>query len=106
MKTLVLGIGAFGFAILKHLAESNPDTTFYAYEKDETVFSHIRSSSSHPYFFDGTKLPNNIEYVNVEDVLSDMDLIIIAIPAQFIASSFETLKSQLKSGVTILNLSK
>ncbi len=106
MKTLVLGIGAFGFAILKHLAENNSDTTFYAYEKDEIVFSHVKENNSHPYFFDGVKLPNNIEYVDVEDVLSDMDVVIIAIPAQFIAMSFEGLKSKLKPGVTLVNLSK
>ncbi|MDC0506205.1 NAD(P)-binding domain-containing protein [Candidatus Gracilibacteria bacterium] len=106
MKTLVLGIGAFGFAILKHLSESNPDTTFYAYERDESVFTHVKQNNTHPYFFDGAKLPNNIEYVDVDEVLADMDLVVIAIPAQFIPSSFEELKSKLKPGVTLLNLSK
>lgn len=106
MKTLILGIGAFGFAVLKHLSENNPDTTFYAYERDETVFSHVKDNSTHPYFFDGAKLSGNIEYVNAEDVLADMDVVVIAIPAQFIASSFEALKSKLKPGVTLVNLSK
>jgi len=106
LKTLVLGIGAFGFAILKHLGENNPDTTFYAYERDETVFSHVKKTRAHPYFFDWAQLPDNIEFVDVEVILTDMDLVVIAIPAQFIASSFEALKSKLKPGVTLLNLSK
>ena len=106
MKTLILGIGAFGFAVLKHISENNPDQTLYAYERDETVFSHVKQNHTHPYFFDGAKLPSNIEYVEVDDVLSDMDIVIIAIPAQFIASSFEALKSKLKPGVTLVNLSK
>lgn len=89
MKTLVLGIGAFGFAVLKHLSENNPEETFYAYEKNHKTFQHIQDTSTHPYFFDGLQLPNNIEYVDVEEVLSDMDIVIIAIPAQFIAMSFE-----------------
>ena len=92
MKTLVLGIGAFGFAVLHHLSKNNPDTTFYAYEKDETVFCHVKKTSTHPYFFDRTKLPNNIEYIDIDDILPDIDVVIIAIPTQFIAISFEALK--------------
>ena len=106
MKTLVLGIGAFGFAILKHLWENNPEHTFYAYEKSETVFSHIKKNNTHPYFFDGVQLGQNITYVNIDDVLWDINLCIIALPTQRIISSFEHLKSKLKPGVTILNLSK
>ena len=84
MKTLVLGIGAFGFAILKHLAESNPDTTFYAYERDETVFNHVKQNNTHPYFFDGAKLPENIELVSdTAKLLPEIDIIISVIPCQF-----------------------
>ena len=107
MKTIVLWIWAFGFAVLKHISDNNNDVIFYAYEKDEKVFDYIKKNKSHPYFFDGTKLGNNIVFVDdLKDVISQMDLIISVIPCQFASLAMNDIKDYLKSWVTILNLAK
>ncbi|MDD2870880.1 MAG: hypothetical protein PHS49_02720 [Candidatus Gracilibacteria bacterium] len=107
MKILTLGLGAFGFAMNKLLGENSPNHSFYAFELNKEIVDSIQNTREHPYFFAGYKLPENINLVkNYDDLLSEIDLIIIAIPVQFISSSLNSIKDKLKPGVTILNLAK
>ena len=107
MKTIILGGGMFGFAILKHLGENNPQEEFYVYERDEGVFNSLKTKRENPYFFKWTQLPENIMFEeNVEENIWEYDLIIVAIPAQFVIVSVANFREKLKSWVTILNLSK
>lgn len=139
---LILWLGAFGFAIAKHLGENNPEQNFYASEVNPEIFESISNTRMHPYFFEGVKLPENIKLVSqtphrpsdtspqwgeeklspsnwkgvserskeegmfLENILSNIDIIISIIPCQFVGWAFESMKSSLKDGVTILNLSK
>lgn len=107
MKVLTLWLGAFGFAVNKLLWENNPSNTFYGFELNKEIVSSLKESRKHPFFFDGYKLPENIEVIeNYDDFIWDIDLLIIAIPAQFIAWSIDQFKDKLKPGVTIMNLAK
>lgn len=107
MKILTLWLGAFGFAINKLLWENNPDMTFYTFELNKEVVSKLRENRKHPFFFEGYKLPENIEILeSYDDIISDIDLLIIAIPAQFISMSIPWFKDKIKPGVTIMNLAK
>ena len=115
---LILWLWAFGFAVAKHLGENNPDLTIYASEINEEIYNTISETRMHPYFFEGEKLPENIELVGntgmcseersacLQDLLAEIDIIISIIPCQFVAGAFEKMKNSLKDGVTILNLSK
>jgi len=106
-KTLILGLGAFGFAIAKHLGENNPKSIFYASEINSEIFSCIEKNRSHPYFFPGAKLPENIRLIsNSKEILPEIDIIISIIPCQFVWGAFQEMKVFLKDNVTILNLSK
>lgn len=106
MKTVIIWVGAFWFAILNHLSKNNKNTSFFAYEKDEMVLQNLKTTRENPYFFSGTKLWENVIFLDNLEKLSDFDLIIIAIPAQFVGSFIGGIKNNLKSGVTFLNLSK
>ncbi|NDK07681.1 hypothetical protein EOM39_00370 [Candidatus Gracilibacteria bacterium] len=107
MKTLIVGVGAFGFAILKHISEKHPDKTIYAYEKNDLVSSYLKNFKKHPYFFEGVKLGKNIIFVDkIEDELKDVDLLILSLPCQFVLPFFQDIKKYLKPGLTILNLAK
>jgi glycerol-3-phosphate dehydrogenase (NAD(P)+) len=106
-KILILWLGAFGFAIAKHLGQNNPDTTIYASEINSEIYTNISETRTHPYFFEWVKLPENIQLIsNTQDFLSEVDIIISIIPCQFVGWAFSGMKDSLKSWVTILNLSK
>ncbi len=107
MKTLVLWVWAFGFAILKHIAEKYPKDTIFAYEKDSFTSWYLRNFRKHPYLYEWIKLPRNIVYIeDLEKTLPNIDLLIISIPCQFIRDFLSEIKLFLKPWVTILNLSK
>lgn len=107
MKILTLGLWAFGFAVNKLLWENNPEKTFYAFELNNEIVSSIKKDRTHPFFFEGYKLPENIEVLDsYEKIIAEVDVIILAMPAQFIQKSVESFASKLKEWVTILNLAK
>ncbi len=107
MKTLILWLWAFWFAVAKHLWENNKDTDFYAYELNNEIFDSIKNGRKHPFFFDWYSLPENIVFTdNYKEILKEIDLLILAIPTQFINSTIWELKNELKPWVTILNLAK
>jgi len=106
-KILILWLGAFGFAVAKHLGENNPETTIFASEINDEIYNSIVETRKHPYFFDGVTLPENIQLVsNVQNFLLEVDIIISIIPCQFVGWAFSDMKDSLKDWVTILNLSK
>jgi len=110
---LILWLGAFWFAIAKHLGENNPDMTIYASEINSEIYESIVETRKHPYFFNvgddcnRPLLPENIELVSdINSRLAEIDIIISVIPCQFVWWTFSSMNQYLKSGVTILNLSK
>jgi len=106
-NTLILWLGAFGFATAKHLGENNPDTRFYASEVNAEIFQSLKNTRSHPFFFPWAKLPENVQLVWViEDILHEIDLIISVIPCQFTTQAFAAIKDKLAPWAIILNLSK
>lgn len=112
---VILGLGAFGFAVAKHLWDNNPDMILSAFEKNPEITASLQNIRLHPYFFwnienkELTTLPENIkvqEYNTLSDTIQKADIVISVIPCQFIAWAFEELKNHLKDGTLILNLAK
>jgi len=104
---LILWLGAFGFAVAKHIGENNPELTIFASEINSEIYNSISENRTHPYFFEGVMLPDNIELIaNTQDFLSEVDIIISIIPCQLVWWAFSEMRQCLKPWVTILNLSK
>jgi len=107
MKTLIFWAWAFGFAIAKHLWENNPDIKFSLYDKDQNIINKLQENRQHPYFFEWFKLSKNIVIEsNIDEKISDFDLIFLIIPAQFVKSAIEELKDKLKKWVILINCAK
>lgn len=107
MNTLILWLWAFWYAIWNHLWNNNKNKKFFAYEKNIGIVNSIRETNEHPYFFKWYKKPSNIIIIdNYDEYINDIDLLIIAIPAQYINSTIVEIKNKLKNWVTILNLAK
>lgn len=97
MKTLVLGMGAFGIPIIQHLAKNNKNQQFFAYEKNEYSLNYMIEYRKNPYFFPEVNFEDNIILVSsLEEILPTIDLIILVIPNQFIRSSIASMKLFLK----------
>lgn len=107
MKTLIIWVWTFWFAILNHISKKNKDDIIYAYERNDFVFWYLKNFRKHPYFFEWVKLWENIEFIeNCEKILPEIDLLILAIPCQTILPFLKEIKDKLKPWLTILNLAK
>lgn len=109
-KISIYGIGQFGFAISKHLAnkyQNNQDLSICSYEIDPEVRNELKNNKKHPYHFPNISLPTKITITdNLESLIHNSDLIVLAIPAQTIRENIQKIKPYLKQGTTILNIAK
>jgi len=107
MKILTIWVWAFWLAILKYLSINHKDKTFYAYENNKESLLFMQKNRKNPYFFIDDKIEKNIKLLDeIEKILPSIDLIIIAIPNQFIKNLIKDIKPFLKPKVSFLNLSK
>ena len=107
MNILTLWVWAFWFAILKTLWENNPRKKFYAYEVNPKIVSQIKKNRTHPFFFPWHTLPNNVELIRVlKKHVKEADVIIIAIPAQYIRDTITNIKDSISPNTTLINLAK
>jgi len=107
LKTLIIWVGAFWFAMLNHISKKNKDDTIYAYERNDFVSWYLKNFRKHPYFFEWVKLPENIEFLDeVNDIIPSIDLLILSLPCQTVLPFLKEVKEDLKPWVTILNLAK
>lgn len=106
MKIITLWVGAFWFALLHHLSKNHPDLEFFAYEKDEKIVQSIEDTRMHPYFFPWVVLWKNVTLQYDLENISEFDLILLAIPAQFVKNTLLSLQDKLKWWVILLNVAK
>ncbi|MCH2188357.1 NAD(P)-binding domain-containing protein [Candidatus Gracilibacteria bacterium] len=107
MKILILGLGAFGFSVAKHLGENNPDLEIFGYTRNSDTSKIIAQTKQHPYFFSGHSLPNNITVVSdYSEVMHDADVVILATHVRFVRDLLRDIQPMLKDGVILVNLAK
>jgi len=117
-KISIIGAGAFGFAIAKYLGDILRDEDDFhknhnslvekvvIFDVDSNLISNMKNTRTQKYFFPETKLS---DFVNVSDDLNDVvnsDLLVIAIPTQFIRNFLQKIKEKISTDCMILNCSK
>jgi len=108
MKIAILGVGAFGYAILKHLdTYRNKKYDLYAYDAEKLVQDHLRTKHKHPRFFPKIPLSGKVEFPRtVEETVTNADIIILAIPSQYIPSMCKQINPVIKNNTIILSVAK
>jgi glycerol-3-phosphate dehydrogenase (NAD(P)+) len=108
MNIGIIGLGNFGFALLKHLdMYNNRRYNLKAFDIDTDLISYLRGHHEHKYLHKGVKIGEEILFVDsLEEVSKDVDIIILA----FISSAFRVVIPELskfaKEGVILLNTAK
>lgn len=89
MKVAILGTGAYGCALATVLNENKHKVTLWtAFEKEANYLKDIKESPKLP----GIKLPDNLIFTNNMEDIEDSDLIIVAIPTEFLNNTSKKLK--------------
>lgn len=102
-KIGVIGAGGWGSAITIPLCSNSHEVRIWSFESD--VADEINTNHTNEAYLPGAKIPDGVKaFTNIED-LADCDLLVNAVPTQFIRETFSNFIDVIK-GKPIVNLSK
>lgn len=104
MKILILGAGAYGLALANILNDKN-DVTVYSVIKKE--IDDLNQTYCNEKLFPNVLLPKSIKFTNdIELAVKNIELIIIAIPTNYIDDTLKLLENKISTNINILVASK
>ena len=94
MKISILGTGAFGLALASIFAENNNEVTVWSrFEEEVNYLKNYNTNEK----IKNIKLDTNINYSsNLKETVEDSEIVVIAIPAQFVDNLVKQLKNIIK----------
>ncbi len=105
MKVTVLGAGSWGTTLALVLLGNGHDVTLWAYTKEQTDL--LRERHENPEFLPGIPLPPNLGILNDIEAASDhRDLIVSAVPSQFLRSVIQSIAHLNLERTIICNVAK
>lgn len=107
-KTIgMYGVGAFGYAILKHLDEKQSDDSLIAYDHASTILDSLKSKRAHPYFHPHSTVSGRPRFVDSpEELLAQTDIIVLAVSSDSTREVAQAVREHAKPGVIIVNIAK
>lgn len=108
MKIAVYGLGNFGYALTKHLADHAPEEfAVFAFDRNEDVVKSFERSGHHPFLHTDQKLNGRTKVVsNSSDLVKDAEVFVLAVPSYAIGEVLEKTKADLKDNVILVNTAK
>ncbi len=100
MKIAVIGAGSWGTTLAVLLGEKGFDVKLWA--RRESLANEIESKKENAQYLPGIKIPNNVIADNsLENVLSGSEIIISAVPSEFVRKTAKDLKPYFKSQIIV-----
>lgn len=109
LKIAVYGIGNFGFALLKHLSKKSDNGHFalYAHDRDRNLMHFLKSKRKHLKHHKDIEISNNVIFTtNVQELVNNTDILIIAVTSEAIKQVISDLKPYINRDLIILNTAK
>ena len=104
-RFLVVGDGGWGTAIAIHLARKGLDATIWSH--DAEYAAHLREKRANPRFLPGYEIPAAVRVTSdFAEGVADAELVISAVPTEFLRLVWGRHASLLRAGLPILSLTK
>ena len=104
-KIAVIGAGGWGTTIAKILAEKDFQVKLWVFEKE--LAHNINKKRENALYLPGVELPAGIEANNsLKTVVENADLVVSAIPSQFLRNTTKQYAGFVKDGAIIVSLTK
>ena len=105
MKTAVIGAGSWGIALAKLLHTNGHQVAVWSALEDEIKM--LNANHEHVDKLKGVKLPEDMIFTsNLEEAVTDAEILVMAVPSVFVRNSSKTLKPYYKEGQIIVNVAK
>ena len=104
-KIAVIGAGSWGTTLASLLGDNGHDVHIWAREKE--VVDEINSQRKNSVYLKGVKISENVKANNsLKDVVSDAEIIVSAVPAQFTRGVAKNYSEFIAKGAVVVNVSK
>jgi len=105
MRIAVLGAGSWGTTLAILLAEQSHAVTLWSFlEKDAEA---ILTTRENPAFLPGIRIPESIAITsNLNEAVAGKEMLVIAIPSQFIRGTLTTLREMSFEDTLLVNVAK
>ena len=100
----ILGAGAWGTTIAKLLSDKNSDVLLWA--KETQVKKGIEKTRINKIYLDKIKLNKSLKITNHLEDLSELDILFIVVPTQYIQATLKPLKKIIKKNCILVNCAK
>lgn len=105
MKISFIGSGAWASALANVVSDNSHETIVYGINKEE--IDDINLNHQNSKFFDDTLLNENIiATLNIDEAVSNSDIIVIAVPSHQIRNVLKQIEDKINSNPVIVNVSK
>ena len=105
MEIAVIGAGGWGTTLANLLAGKGFKTVLWAFEK-ETI-DEINNKKENSRFLSGVKLSENVNATNdLESAVKDKDIIITAIPSQFLRNMAKQISKYISKNAIVISVTK
>lgn len=105
MRTAVMGAGSWGSVFAMILADAGCDVSVWG--RSQEIVDEINSAHTNIQYCGDMVLPESISAsTNATDVLNDVELVVLAIPAQRLRENLEEWKSLIPANAVVASLMK
>jgi len=107
-KVAIIGAGAFGYAIIKHLDRKNDGSyKLHVFDVDKEIMDYLKKNRSHKYFHKTTKISKKVVIENnYKDLISNSDIIVLAVPSFATRVVLKNMKPYVPKKPIMLNVAK
>jgi glycerol-3-phosphate dehydrogenase len=107
MNITVLGIGAFGYALLRHIDRENPDITLTAWDIRPEIIQELQDNHCLIAMKDQGSLSSRVVLTQeISTAVTESDIIILSVASVGLESVLRDIKPYLKPDVNIVNVAK
>ncbi len=99
MKISVLGAGGWGTALALVVSANDHDVTLWARSQD--TIAQMRRSRINSAYLPGVIIPESMHLTHSVEETADADLVLVAIPTQYIRPAFEEFNFNVKNKVVV-----
>ena len=100
----ILGAGAWGTTIAKLLSDKNSNVLLWA--KETQVKKGVEKNRINKIYLDKIKLNKSLKITNHLEDLSELDILFIVVPTQYIQATLKPLKKIIKKNCILVNCAK
>jgi glycerol-3-phosphate dehydrogenase (NAD(P)+) len=95
----VIGAGGWGTALALVVAENAHRVTLWA--RDESTVRTMQTARRNESYLPGIAIPQQIDITHKPDAVSDADLVVVAVPTQFIRAAFEQFRFDVRQKLVV-----